>query len=97
MYIGVVAAAVFVLIFRFVKSHGQKNMMVYIGICSLTGSITVYYSNAGCLFMTIYIYTIDQHKLCLNNCLHACIGYGSESSRNCFEADIRRVESVYVL
>ncbi|WVZ04656.1 hypothetical protein V8G54_018002 [Vigna mungo] len=41
VYICVVAVAVCVLIFRFVKSHGQKNMMVYIGICSLIGSITV--------------------------------------------------------
>jgi len=41
VYICLVAVLVCVLIFRFVKSHGQKNMLVYIGICSLTGSITV--------------------------------------------------------
>ncbi|KAK7387618.1 hypothetical protein VNO78_28538 [Psophocarpus tetragonolobus] len=41
VYICLVAIMVCVLIFRFVRSHGQKHMMVYIGICSLMGSITV--------------------------------------------------------
>jgi hypothetical protein len=30
-----------VLIFRFAPLYGEKNMIVYVGICSLMGSITV--------------------------------------------------------
>ncbi|GAU32886.1 hypothetical protein TSUD_393070 [Trifolium subterraneum] len=36
-----VVGLVLVLIFRFARSHGQSHMIIYIGICSLTGSITV--------------------------------------------------------
>ncbi|KAK8522357.1 hypothetical protein V6N12_056068 [Hibiscus sabdariffa] len=33
--------AVFILIFRFVPQYGQTHIMVYIGVCSLVGSISV--------------------------------------------------------
>ncbi|TKY47830.1 magnesium transporter NIPA4 [Spatholobus suberectus] len=41
IYICAVVILVSVLIFGFARSRGQSHMMVYIGICSLTGSITV--------------------------------------------------------
>ncbi|MCL7042595.1 hypothetical protein MKW94_009674 [Papaver nudicaule] len=41
VYACVVVIVVCVLIFLLVPKYGQKNMMVYIGICSLMGSITV--------------------------------------------------------
>ncbi|KAJ4723215.1 Protein of unknown function (DUF803) [Melia azedarach] len=41
VYAGVVLIVVGVLIFRFVPSHGQTHMLVYIGICSAMGSLTV--------------------------------------------------------
>ncbi|KAJ7015588.1 magnesium transporter NIPA2 [Populus alba x Populus x berolinensis] len=41
VYSGVVLVVVSVLIFRFAPLYGQKNMIVYVGICSLMGSITV--------------------------------------------------------
>ncbi|CAI0439439.1 unnamed protein product [Linum tenue] len=39
-YAALVIAAVFVLIFNFVPDYGQTHIMVYIGICSLVGSLS---------------------------------------------------------
>jgi hypothetical protein len=36
-----VLAATFVLIFRFIPQYGQTHIMVYIGVCSLVGSLSV--------------------------------------------------------
>ncbi|XP_020110139.1 probable magnesium transporter NIPA4 isoform X2 [Ananas comosus] len=41
VYTAIVLAAVFILIFRFAPHYGQTYIMVYIGICSLIGSLTV--------------------------------------------------------
>lgn len=41
IYSFAVVILVNVLIFRYVRSHGQTHMIVYVGICSLTGSLTV--------------------------------------------------------
>ncbi|KAI3903750.1 hypothetical protein MKW92_040437 [Papaver armeniacum] len=41
VYACIVVVVVCVLIFLFVPKYGEKNIMVYIGICSLMGSITV--------------------------------------------------------
>ncbi|XP_055822153.1 probable magnesium transporter NIPA2 [Solanum dulcamara] len=41
IYTCVVVVTVLVLIFRFVPKYGQRYMVIYIGICSLTGSLTV--------------------------------------------------------
>ncbi|KAL6009292.1 hypothetical protein ACLOJK_022520 [Asimina triloba] len=38
-------ASVLILIFRFAPQYGQRNMMVYVGICSLMGSLTINYLN----------------------------------------------------
>ncbi|KAL5655035.1 hypothetical protein ACJX0J_034354, partial [Zea mays] len=40
-YAAVVLAAAFVLIFHFVPEYGQTHIMVYVGICSLVGSLSV--------------------------------------------------------
>ncbi|KAG1363596.1 putative magnesium transporter NIPA4 [Cocos nucifera] len=40
-YAAVVIAAVFVLIFHFIPQYGQTHIMVYIGVCSLVGSLSV--------------------------------------------------------
>ncbi|KAA3482174.1 putative magnesium transporter NIPA4 isoform X2 [Gossypium australe] len=40
-YIALVLTAVFILIFHFVPQYGQTHIMVYIGVCSLVGSISV--------------------------------------------------------
>uniref|UniRef100_A0A0E0JRU9 Probable magnesium transporter n=1 Tax=Oryza punctata TaxID=4537 RepID=A0A0E0JRU9_ORYPU len=37
----IVLAATFVLIFRFIPQYGQTHIMVYIGVCSLVGSLSV--------------------------------------------------------
>ena len=41
LYAAIVLAAAFVLIFRFAPQYGQTHIMVYIGICSLVGSLSV--------------------------------------------------------
>ncbi|PSS35669.1 Magnesium transporter like [Actinidia chinensis var. chinensis] len=41
VYSGIVLVAVIVLIFLFVPRYGATHLIVYIGICSLTGSLTV--------------------------------------------------------
>lgn len=40
-YAASVMAAVFVLIFHFIPKYGQTHIMVYIGVCSLVGSLSV--------------------------------------------------------
>ena len=44
LYAAIVLAAAFVLIFRFAPQYGQTHIMVYIGICSLVGSLSVWTS-----------------------------------------------------
>uniref|UniRef100_A0A0E0L2R0 Probable magnesium transporter n=1 Tax=Oryza punctata TaxID=4537 RepID=A0A0E0L2R0_ORYPU len=41
LYAAIVLAAAFVLIFHFVPLYGQTHIMVYIGVCSLVGSLSV--------------------------------------------------------
>lgn len=40
-YAAIVIAAVFILIFHFIPLYGQTHIMVYIGVCSLMGSLSV--------------------------------------------------------
>ncbi|KAG5046519.1 hypothetical protein JHK86_015925 [Glycine max] len=40
-YAALVITAIFILIFHFIPLYGQTHIMVYIGVCSLVGSITV--------------------------------------------------------
>uniref|UniRef100_A0A452Z5X1 Probable magnesium transporter n=1 Tax=Aegilops tauschii subsp. strangulata TaxID=200361 RepID=A0A452Z5X1_AEGTS len=44
LYAAIVLTAAFVLIFHFVPQYGQTHIMVYIGICSLFGSLSVCFS-----------------------------------------------------
>ncbi|XP_044460760.1 probable magnesium transporter NIPA4 isoform X2 [Mangifera indica] len=41
LYAALVITAVFVLIFQFIPEYGQTHIMVYIGVCSLVGSLSV--------------------------------------------------------
>ncbi|KAJ8755186.1 hypothetical protein K2173_018984 [Erythroxylum novogranatense] len=41
VYTGIVLVVVAILIFRYVPQYGQTHMVVYVGICSLMGSLTV--------------------------------------------------------
>ncbi|TQE07398.1 hypothetical protein C1H46_007051 [Malus baccata] len=41
LYAALVISAVFVLIFHFIPQYGQTHIMVYIGVCSLVGSLSV--------------------------------------------------------
>lgn len=41
LYAAVVLAAVFILVFYIVPQYGQTHIMVYIGVCSLVGSLSV--------------------------------------------------------
>ncbi|CAA6663856.1 unnamed protein product [Spirodela intermedia] len=41
LYAMAVVATVFILIFRYIPQYGQTHIMVYIGVCSLVGSLSV--------------------------------------------------------
>ncbi|KAH7568179.1 hypothetical protein JRO89_XS07G0253300 [Xanthoceras sorbifolium] len=41
LYAAFVVAAVFIIIIRFIPHYGQTHVMVYIGVCSLVGSLSV--------------------------------------------------------
>ncbi|PIA47231.1 hypothetical protein AQUCO_01400131v1 [Aquilegia coerulea] len=41
LYAALVITAVFILIIRFIPHYGQTHIMVYIGVCSLVGSLSV--------------------------------------------------------
>lgn len=41
LYAALVITAVFILIFHFIPQYGQTHIMVYIGVCSLVGSLSV--------------------------------------------------------
>lgn len=41
LYAALVITATFILIFHFIPLYGQTHIMVYIGVCSLVGSLTV--------------------------------------------------------
>ncbi|KAK1571799.1 hypothetical protein Q3G72_023197 [Acer saccharum] len=41
LYAAFVIAAVFILIFRYIPQYGQTHVLVYIGVCSLVGSLSV--------------------------------------------------------
>ncbi|CAN6678444.1 unnamed protein product [Malus baccata var. baccata] len=41
LYAALVISAVFILIFHFIPQYGQTHIMVYIGVCSLVGSLSV--------------------------------------------------------
>jgi len=58
-YAAVVLAASFVLIFHFVPQYGQTHIMVYIGICSLVGSLSVSFSWLTVIFMWIHIAILE--------------------------------------
>jgi hypothetical protein len=63
-YAAVVFAAAFVLICHFVPQYGQTHIMVYIGICSLVGSLSVCFSCLTVLSMWIHITILKKlgHK-----------------------------------
>jgi len=41
LYAALVLTAVFVIVFRYIPQYGQTHIMVYIGVCSLVGSLSV--------------------------------------------------------
>lgn len=41
LYAALVITAAFILIFYFIPQYGQTHIMVYIGVCSLVGSLSV--------------------------------------------------------
>ncbi|KAM7258148.1 hypothetical protein ACFE04_013889 [Oxalis oulophora] len=62
VYSFVIAIMVGVLIFRFVPSHGQTHMIVYIGICSLMGSLTVMCVKAVGIALKLSFEGMNQFK-----------------------------------
>jgi hypothetical protein len=90
VYSGVVLVVVSVLIFRFAPLYGEKNMIVYVGICSLMGSITV-----GSLSLKVVL-TVEVLFLLINP-WYLSAGYECQSLGNCLKADIFRIEPIHLL
>ena len=66
-------------------------MIVYVGICSLMGSLTVCLSSSK----LVHIETVDLILPGLTPLVLA--GYERESLSNCFETDIFGYKSIYLL
>ncbi|KAM7252877.1 hypothetical protein ACFE04_008765 [Oxalis oulophora] len=62
VYTCIVIVVVTVLIFRFVPSHGQTHLIVYIGICSLMGSLTVMCVKAVGIALKLTFEGMNQFK-----------------------------------
>ncbi|XP_019174785.1 PREDICTED: probable magnesium transporter NIPA2 [Ipomoea nil] len=62
VYTCVVIVLVLVLIFRYVPRYGQSHMVVYIGICSLMGSLTVMGVKAVGIALKLTIEETNQFK-----------------------------------
>lgn len=52
VYGGIVLVVVGVLIFKFVPTYGNSHLIVYVGICSAMGSITVCASSLKLVYAT---------------------------------------------
>lgn len=96
-YAALVITAVFILIFHFIPQYGQTHIMVYIGVCSLVGSLSV------CLYTFLVTMTSMEFfflKLLPYDTL-SCIccaptGHECQSTWNCVEANINGDESANI-
>lgn len=89
-YAAIVVAAALVLIYFVVPHHGQTNIMVYIGVCSLLGSLTVLHlqpTHHTIFLMSLLEFHTEFHFLSDNKNF---AGYECKSSWNCLEANILR-------
>ncbi|KAL2346056.1 hypothetical protein Fmac_000056 [Flemingia macrophylla] len=59
-YVAATGSVVLALILHFEPRHGQKNMLVYLGICSLTGSLTVMSTKAIGIAIKLTLEGISQ-------------------------------------
>nr|GMD77795.1 probable magnesium transporter NIPA2 [Ipomoea batatas] len=62
IYTCLVVCLVLLLIFRFVPRYGQSHLIVYIGICSLTGSLTVMGVKAVGIALKLSVEDSNQFK-----------------------------------
>lgn len=86
------AVLVLVLIIRFVPRYGQKHMVIYIGICSLMGSLTVIFAKVS---HPNRVSNINNNRPIIAN-LSSSTGYERESCGNRLKAVIFRNESIYL-
>lgn len=81
VYSCVVVIVVLVLIIRFAPRYGQTHMVVYVGICSMMGSLTV------CSTTFTVRFNLNKRKFILY-CLFVYTGYECQSIGHCLEAHI---------
>lgn len=86
MYSAVILIVVLVLIFYYEPRYGKTHLIVYVGICSLMGSLTV------CSFFSLSLLSIFPQALSL-----VLLGYECESCCHRHKADVFRDESVQIL
>lgn len=94
-YAVVVLAATFVLIYYFIPQYGQTHIMVYIGVCSLVGSLSVCVSHFHLVLIAQYVFDNYVDFRIFFNYIHPfpmyCFlltGHECESSWNSIEADL---------
>lgn len=85
-----VVILVLLLIFRFAPRYGQTHMLVYIGVCSLMGSLTVWFST----ITKLYIKKISSFRS--DAVFFNLIGYEREGIGYCLKAIIFGNESIYI-
>lgn len=79
LYASFVVTLVLVLIFHYVPQFGHSNVMVYIAICSLMGSLSVLSSSLG--FPDGSLITSESHEYMLIECKGSLVKSKSQDER----------------
>lgn len=95
VYSFLVMFVVAVLIFKYAPRYGQSHMIIYVGICSLMGSLTVCFlfylwnsiAHLNLYFIFPWLWQFSYFSS----------GYECQSSSYCCQVDIWRNESIQVL
>lgn len=89
VYAGIVIVVVLVLIFYYVPRNGRTHMIVYIGICSLMGSLTVCLSKSRVKTLTVLVFKFSS-SLLWHDVVSSYVGYVCQSCEYCLEVDFWR-------
>jgi hypothetical protein len=81
LYASFVVTLVLVLIFHYVPQFGHSNVMVYIAICSLMGSLSVLSSSLGFQIFFGSLVTSESHEIMLIECKGSLVKSKSQDER----------------
>ena len=91
LYAASVIAIVLVLIFHFAPTWGHTHVMVFVGICSLMGSLSVWF------LFPLYYDSLHEIQKNQNTDLGNNEGDECQGIRDCYQTNIWRGESVHIL